>query len=390
MASLLARTATAALRRHRQLRRHHHHQPAAAVVVLRANFSASSSAKVLRLNDLQDNPGARKQKKRLGRGVGSGRGKTSTRGMKGTKARGKMSVHNEGGQTPITKIFPKRGGPANKHSRQKFAPLNLDKLAHWLEVGALRPERPAEEAGGVVRLSMRDLALSGIVGRKIRGDGIALLGGTRRLDYGAGKDMGRTTKKEKLHGWPVDPRGPNAKAKWTPYANVSNEDGSILTESDAAWDALGMDEKEGGVGGGGGASAATQNEPSKKKELELPRLEIEVSRASAAAIAAVEAAGGSITTVYHDRLGMRALVKPHKFEDAGRPIPRRARPKPAEMASYYALDEKRGEFSALVNRKRWREGADGRRDVVKQALAQQAERRRKLGLDLLPAHEEES
>ena len=61
------------------------------------------------LNDLRDNPGATKQKKRKGRGIGSGLGKTAGRGHKGQKARGTMKFGFEGGQTPLRRRLPKRG-----------------------------------------------------------------------------------------------------------------------------------------------------------------------------------------------------------------------------------------------------------------------------------------
>lgn len=64
---------------------------------------------LLSLNDLRDNKGATKQKKRKGRGIGSGLGKTAGRGHKGQKARGTMKFGFEGGQTPLRRRLPKRG-----------------------------------------------------------------------------------------------------------------------------------------------------------------------------------------------------------------------------------------------------------------------------------------
>tara|TARA_B100000780_G_scaffold15041_1_gene10011 strand:- start:117 stop:842 length:726 start_codon:yes stop_codon:yes gene_type:complete len=78
------------------------------------------------------------------------------------------------------------------------------------------------------------------------------------------------------------------------------------------------------------------------------KINIEVSQASLSAIKAVEEQGGEITTVYHNRLGLRALLKPHKFE--GRLLPRRAKP-PPKLMEYYTNDEKRGEFSQLIQQK---------------------------------------
>ena len=72
------------------------------------------------------------------------------------------------------------------------------------------------------------------------------------------------------------------------------------------------------------------------------KVDIEVSQASQTAIAAVEKSGGQIKTVYHNRLALRALLKPHKFE--GRTFPRRAKP-PPKLMPYYTDYKNRGEFS---------------------------------------------
>ena len=64
----------------------------------------------MRLNELRDNPGARKGRKRVGRGSGSGMGKTSTHGQKGQKSRSGVAINGfEGGQMPINRRLPKRG-----------------------------------------------------------------------------------------------------------------------------------------------------------------------------------------------------------------------------------------------------------------------------------------
>lgn len=72
-------------------------------------MSTRAYSSLLALNDLRDNPGARKQKTRKGRGIGSGKGKTAGRGHKGQKARGTMKFGFEGGQTPLRRRLPKRG-----------------------------------------------------------------------------------------------------------------------------------------------------------------------------------------------------------------------------------------------------------------------------------------
>ena len=64
----------------------------------------------MKLNEVKDNPGATKKRKRVGRGVGSGTGKTSGSGHKGQKARSGVSINGfEGGQMPIHRRLPKRG-----------------------------------------------------------------------------------------------------------------------------------------------------------------------------------------------------------------------------------------------------------------------------------------
>ena len=72
----------------------------------------------MRLNELRDNAGARKPRQRVGRGIGSGSGKTSGRGHKGQKSRAGVAINGfEGGQMPIYQRLPKRGfnNPFAKH-----------------------------------------------------------------------------------------------------------------------------------------------------------------------------------------------------------------------------------------------------------------------------------
>src|SRR5882672_3910178 len=67
-------------------------------------------SRVMRLNELADNAGATKKRMRVARGVGSGKGKTAGRGVKGQKARDGVSINGfEGGQTPLHRRLPKRG-----------------------------------------------------------------------------------------------------------------------------------------------------------------------------------------------------------------------------------------------------------------------------------------
>jgi len=90
----------------------------------------------MKLNELRDNEGARLKFKRLGRGIGSGKGKTSGKGVKGQKAREGVSLNGfEGGQLPIYRRLPKRG--FHNLFRKSYAPLNLGTLEAAIEAGKL-------------------------------------------------------------------------------------------------------------------------------------------------------------------------------------------------------------------------------------------------------------
>jgi large subunit ribosomal protein L15 len=99
----------------------------------------------MKLNELRDNPGARLKSKRLGRGIGSGKGKTSGKGVKGQLARTGVSINGfEGGQLPIYRRLPKRG--FKNMFRKQYAPLNLDRLAKAIEVGKIDAGQMITEA----------------------------------------------------------------------------------------------------------------------------------------------------------------------------------------------------------------------------------------------------
>ncbi len=99
----------------------------------------------MNLNELRDNPGARLKSKRLGRGIGSGKGKTSGKGVKGQKAREGVALNGfEGGQMPIYRRLPKRG--FHNHFRKVYAPVNLDALQAAIEAGKIDASQPITEA----------------------------------------------------------------------------------------------------------------------------------------------------------------------------------------------------------------------------------------------------
>ena len=118
----------------------------------------------MKLNELRDNAGARPKSKRLGRGIGSGKGKTSGKGVKGQKAREGVSLNGfEGGQLPIYRRLPKRG--FRNLFRKVYAPVNLDVLEKAVASGKLDAGQTITEAS---------LKAAGLIGTgKI--DGIRLL-----------------------------------------------------------------------------------------------------------------------------------------------------------------------------------------------------------------------
>ena len=81
----------------------------------------------MKLNTIKEQDGATRNRKRIGRGIGSGRGKTSGSGHKGQKARSGVSINGfEGGQMPIHRRLPKRG--FNNIFRKNYVELNLDRI----------------------------------------------------------------------------------------------------------------------------------------------------------------------------------------------------------------------------------------------------------------------
>ena len=118
----------------------------------------------MKLNELRDTPGARKGKKKVGRGIGSGIGKTSGRGVKGQKARSGVAINAfEGGQMPIYRRLPKRG--FNNIFRKRYAHINLDQLQAAVDAGRI-------DAAQTV--TAESLVASGILRRAW--DGVRVLG----------------------------------------------------------------------------------------------------------------------------------------------------------------------------------------------------------------------
>lgn len=95
----------------------------------------------MRLESLKSVPGSTRRSKIVGRGPGSGRGKTSTRGEKGQKSRsgGKVHIWFEGGQTPLYKRLPKRGF-SNKQFATRYAIINVSDLNRFNDGDVITPE----------------------------------------------------------------------------------------------------------------------------------------------------------------------------------------------------------------------------------------------------------
>jgi large subunit ribosomal protein L15 len=119
-----------------------------------------------RLNELRDNPGANKPRIRVGRGIGSGKGKTGGRGGKGQTARAGVAIGGfEGGQMPLHMRMPKRG--FNALNPKRWNALRLDRIQAHIDSGKL-------DAKAVIDADA--LVKAGVIRRKL--DGVRLIGGT--------------------------------------------------------------------------------------------------------------------------------------------------------------------------------------------------------------------
>ena len=117
----------------------------------------------MKLHELSDNPGATKSRKRVGRGPGSGTGKTGGRGIKGQKSRSGVAIKGfEGGQMPLYQRLPKRG--FNKPNRKEFSVVNLGLIQKFID---------AKKLDAKAEITEDALIASGLVRRKL--DGIRVL-----------------------------------------------------------------------------------------------------------------------------------------------------------------------------------------------------------------------
>ncbi|MEL6373781.1 MAG: 50S ribosomal protein L15 [Pseudomonadota bacterium] len=118
----------------------------------------------MRLNELKDKPGANKKKVRVGRGIGSGVGKTGGRGVKGQKSRSGVAIHAfEGGQMPLYRRLPKRG--FTSRNRKDWNEVNLGRLQQAIDAGKF-------VAGD--KVDAAKLVEAGVIRRAL--DGVRVLG----------------------------------------------------------------------------------------------------------------------------------------------------------------------------------------------------------------------
>ncbi len=118
----------------------------------------------MKLNEISDRPGATQARKRVGRGMGSGLGKTAGRGHKGQKSRTGVAIKGfEGGQMPLHRRLPKRG--FNNISAKSFAVVNLDRVQTAIDAGKLDAKQAVTSealiAAGVARRTKDGVRLLG-------------------------------------------------------------------------------------------------------------------------------------------------------------------------------------------------------------------------------------
>ena len=152
----------------------------------------------MKLNEVRDNSGATRNAKRVGRGVGSGTGKTSGSGHKGQKARSGVSINGfEGGQMPIHRRLPKRG--FNNIFRKNYVVVNLGRLQGAVDAGKLDAKKPVDAAA---------LIEAGVISKV--GDGVRILAKgeftTKKIEiHAAGASKAAAETIEKMGGKIVVP-----------------------------------------------------------------------------------------------------------------------------------------------------------------------------------------
>lgn len=191
-------------------------QPSVSILMSSLSLSSPSKPTSVRsislMGRLKDAPGAQQNPHRVGRGPGSGRGKTSGRGHKGQKARNSIKSWFEGGQTPIYKLFPKRGFKSTVDQPEH---VNLGRLQHFIDNKRIDPTKP---------ITMRHLYEAKLI-TKIPAGGIKLLGGTTGLPNVEYEEDGKT---------PIILRQPitisASRASSTAIAEIESTGGSFVSQ----------------------------------------------------------------------------------------------------------------------------------------------------------------
>ena len=182
----------------------------------------------MKLNEISDNPGATKNRKRVGRGIGSGTGKTSGSGHKGQKARSGVSINGfEGGQMPIHRRLPKRG--FTNIFRKQYVEVNLGRLQAAID---------AKKLDAAAAITEDALVEAGVVRRKR--DGVRLLGSgelTAKVDLEVtSATRGAVAAVEKAGGSvkvSVEPKEKKPRAVKTVPASADTADESASGDDDA-------------------------------------------------------------------------------------------------------------------------------------------------------------
>ncbi len=149
----------------------------------------------MRLNELRDNDGATKPRTRVGRGIGSGKGKTGGRGVKGQKSRSGVAIKGfEGGQMPLHMRLPKRG--FTKPNRAAFAEVTLGRLQAAVDAGKLDAKKPVDAdalvAAGVIRRAKDGVRVIGGGALKAKLD-LTVAGGSKPAIAAVEKAGGKVT-----------------------------------------------------------------------------------------------------------------------------------------------------------------------------------------------------
>lgn len=180
----------------------------------------------MKLNELSDNSGARKNRTRVGRGIGSGKGKTAGRGVKGQKSRSGVAIKGfEGGQMPIYRRLPKRG--FKNPFRKEFSVVNLGRLQQAIDEKRI-------DAGKVIDTAA--LTAAGLVGRRVK-DGVRILAKgelkTKVTIEVAGASQAAVAAVEKAGGKVVMPEGKAAPKEEKPAKAAKATKAKAKTKAEA-------------------------------------------------------------------------------------------------------------------------------------------------------------